>query len=411
MKVLLSAFACEPGFGSEEGVGWQTVVEMAKYHEVWVLTRGYCQHTIEPYLAANPLPNVHFSYFEPFGWSEDWKGRQGWLTLHYYLWQIFAYFRARWLSQEVQFDVAQHVTYARYWNPSFLAFLPVPFVFGPVGGGESAPAGFNATFSLRGRIYEKVRDIARFLGECDPFLRLMLRRTQVALGTTPDTAQRLMGLGAKQVKVMQALGLSTAEIETLSHLPPAPSEPVRFLSVGRFLHWKGLHLALQAFAIADCVETEYWLIGHGVEAARLHALVTQLGIRDRVTFLGVLPRAEVMVTMGQCHVLVHPSLHESGGFVCAEMMATGRPVICFDRGGPAVQVTPETGYVLPARSPRQAILDLAGAMTHLARDRAYREKLGQAAQQRVREQFDWSVKGQLLHHLYQSIATHSEGEI
>jgi hypothetical protein len=38
MKILISAYSCEPGMGSEPGVGWNIAREVAKYHEVWVLT-------------------------------------------------------------------------------------------------------------------------------------------------------------------------------------------------------------------------------------------------------------------------------------------------------------------------------------------------------------------------------------
>ncbi|MGB0562638.1 MAG: glycosyltransferase [Spirulinaceae cyanobacterium] len=408
MKILISAFACEPGLGSEEGIGWNTVVEAAKRHEVWVLTRGFCQHSIAPYLAQNPIPNLQFIYFEPFGWTEDWKGRQGFLTLHYYLWQLWAYFVGRRWHQRVQFDAVHHITYGRYWNPSFLSFLPLPFLFGPVGGGESAPWAFRASFSRRGRLYEWVRDLARTLGECDPFVHLTARRSRVALGSTVQTAARLRRLGAKTVDVFSVVGLSAAEIATLGQVPPPPVAPIRLVSVGRLLHWKGLHLALQALAQVvrqtPKLPLDYWIIGRGAEQDRLEALAQELGLGDRVRFWGALPRPEVMQRLGECHALVHPSLHESGGFVCAEMMAAGRPVICMDLGGPAVQVTAETGRVIPAKNPKQAIAALAAAMTELAQDPDLCQTLGRAGQKRIRDLYDWSVKGEYLSQIYQEIS-------
>lgn len=404
MKVLMSAFACEPGLGSEEGIGWNTAVEAAKRHEVWLLTRGFCQNTIEPHIAQHPIPNLHFIYFEPFGWTEDWKGRQGFLTLHYYLWQIWAYFVARKLHKTHHFDCVHHITYGRYWNPSFLSFLPIPFLFGPVGGGESAPRSFQASFSQRGRIYEWVRDIARTLGECDPFVHLTARRSRVALGSTVQTAARLTRLGAKNVDVFSVVGLSAAEIQTLTQSPPPAAEPIRFVTVGRLLHWKGVHLALRALAQIRHLPVEYWIIGRGVEKERLEILTKMLGIANQVKFWGAIPRPEVMRLMGESHVLVHPSLHESGGFVCAEMMAAGRPVICFNLGGPAVQVTPDTGIVLEAKQPKQAIADLAVAMEQLARDPTQRQLLGKAGQERVKAVFDWSVKGDRFSQIYQEIS-------
>ena len=40
LNVLLSAYACEPGQGSEPEVGWQWALNLAKFHEVTVITRA-----------------------------------------------------------------------------------------------------------------------------------------------------------------------------------------------------------------------------------------------------------------------------------------------------------------------------------------------------------------------------------
>ena len=118
------------------------------------------------------------------------------------------------------------------------------------------------------------------------------------------------------------------------------------------MSWKGFHLGLQAFARTQHPDTEYWIVGAGPAERSLKALAHRLGIADRVLFLGHQPRSEVLQIVQQCDVLVHPSLHESGGAVCAEAMAAGRPVICLDLGGPGLQVTAETG--IRSRHERQS---------------------------------------------------------
>ena len=60
-----------------------------------------------------------------------------------------------------------------------------------------------------------------------------------------------------------------------------------------------------------------------------------------------------------------------------EAMAAGRPIICLDLGGPASQVTEETGFKIAAQNPQQATEDLAKAMTCLANDLELRIKMGQ----------------------------------
>ena len=79
------------------------------------------------------------------------RGVSGGASL-YYLWQIGAYRIGKRLHQQVRFDLVHHVTFVNYWLPSFLALLPVPFVWGPVGGGESAPKTFTRPSHARADI-------------------------------------------------------------------------------------------------------------------------------------------------------------------------------------------------------------------------------------------------------------------
>jgi glycosyltransferase involved in cell wall biosynthesis len=412
MKILISAYACEPGRGTELGVGWNTAREIARYHEVWVLTRpDDGREAIEAELDRNPIPNLHFIYFTLPIWGSGWKWGQGAFQLHYYLWQIQAYFVARKLHREIGFDLAHHVTFVRYSTPSFLALLPIPFIFGPVGGGESAPKAFAQSFSRRGKIYEFLRNSLRQIGEWDPFTRMTVHRSVLNWATTPETAKRLSHMGASRVEILSQVGLLPEEVIYLEQFALPDKAPLRFISIGRFLHWKGFHLGLRAFAEADLPnEVEYWLIGNGPEQECLQQLVVDLGITSQVKFLAEMPRDKLLHILGtSCLALVHPSLHESGGFVCLEAMAAGLPVICLDLGGPSVQVTEETGFKIPAIDPKQTVMDLAKAMNSLTSDPKLRSRMGLAGRQRVNQLFNWETKGKFLADVYKAILEQQGG--
>jgi glycosyltransferase involved in cell wall biosynthesis len=403
LKVLISAYACEPGRGSEPGVGWNMAREVADHHEVWVLTRANNRLMIEAELARSPVPGLSFIYYDLPPWARWWKrGKRG-IQLYYQLWQVGAYGVARRLHHKVGFDLIHHVTFVNYWKPSLLSLTGIPFMWGPVGGGESAPRSFWHDFSHRGKAYETLRDLGRLVGEFNPLVRTTARRSALALATTEETAARLPRLGAKNVKILSQIALNEEEIERLQRYAAPPKEPMRFASVGSLLHLKGTHLGLRAFARACLQGADYWIIGAGPERKRLQALAAKLGIAQHVKFWGRLPRDEALRRLGECHVLVHPSLHDSGGLVCLEAMAESIPVICLDLGGPAVQVTAETGIKVSAISPDQAVEELAAAMRTLLEDDGLRIRMGQAAQRRVVEHFNWSKKGAQIARLYREI--------
>ncbi|MBW4560968.1 MAG: glycosyltransferase family 4 protein [Mojavia pulchra JT2-VF2] len=413
MKVLISAYSCEPGKGSERGVGWNVVREAAKYHEVWVLTRpDESKEAIEAELASNPNPNLHFVYFTLPILGSLWRlGSNGAMQIHYYLWQIQAYFVARRLHREIGFDVVHHVTFVKYSNPSFLSLLPVPFIWGPVGGGETAPKKFWQDFNFRAKAYETARILTRSLGELDPFVHMTARKSAIVRATTEDTAQRLYKMGVKYVNILSESGLLHEEIAALSQYKMPDNYPVRFISMGRLLHWKGFHLGLRAFAQANLPEAEYWIIGDGPEREQLQTLAQNLGIAQQVKFWGTLSREKTLENLGHSHVLVHPSLHDSGGWVCIEAMATGRPVICLDLGGPAQQVTKETGFKVPAINPDQAVVDLSKVMITLAKDPELRIRMGQAGQKLVNENYSWQVMGKHLAQVYEEIGCSQRAKV
>ncbi|WP_271252865.1 glycosyltransferase [Pseudanabaena sp. Chao 1811] len=403
MKVLLSAYACEPGRGTELGVGWNTAWEIAKYNEVWVLTRpDDGREGIEAELSRNPNPNLHFVYFTPPIIGSIWRFGSIAFLIHYYFWQIHAYFVARRLHQEVQFDVAHHVTFVRHSTPSFLSLLPIPFIWGPVGGGESAPDPFWQDFSFRNKVYEVLRIAARWFGERDPFARMTARRSAIVRVTTQDTAIRVQQMGAHKIEVFPEASLTKEEIVRLTQCV-SPDTAIRFISMGRLLHWKGFHLGLRAFAKAAIPESEYWVLGDGPERQRLEALVAELGITSQVKFWNRLPRDEALQKLGSCTALVHPSLHDSGGWVCLEAMTAARPVLCLNLGGPAIQVTDETGFKVNASDPNQAVEGLAVAMVRLANEPELRLAMGQAGQRRVKEFYNWETRGHQICQLYEDV--------
>ncbi|WP_335337727.1 glycosyltransferase [Nostoc piscinale] len=207
----------------------------------------------------------------------------------------------------------------------------------------------------------------------------------------------------KNVQVYSQLGISQEELVNYPEISPSHQSIVRFISVGRLLHWKGFHLGLLAFAKANISNSEYWFVGEGSERKNLEKLTQELGIEKRIKFWGSLSREQTLSKIKDSHVLVHPSLHDSGGLVCLEAMSLGLPVICLNLGGPALQVTETTGFKIPANTPEQAVKDITQAMMCLVADAKLRSKMGKAAQRRVRDVFSWEFKGLFFAQSYREI--------
>lgn len=385
-------------------MGWGWAREIGRMHEVWVITRANNRGRIEKALAKEALPNVHWVYLDLPRWTRFWKrGSQG-VRLYYILWQVAAYFAARKLHRQMGLSVIHHITFGNYWMPSFLPLLPIPFVWGPVGGAESAPRNFWKSFSLRGKLYELLRDLARTLSDLNPLVRFSARRALVVLSKSEETKRRLEALGCRRALVCSEVGLPADEVSGVTAVSMRRDNTFRLISVGRLIHWKGFDLGLKAFADFHrrFPASHYQIIGDGPERKRLEGLVCELGVNDSVEFLGNLPRAFVLERFLESDVLVHPSLHDSGGWVCVEAMAAGRPVICLNVGGPAVQVSEQSGIKVSPRSPGQTVRELALAMEQLAQDPVRRSYLAKGARERVQKYFSWDSKSRWINNVYSS---------
>jgi glycosyltransferase involved in cell wall biosynthesis len=406
LRVLMSAYACEPHKGSEPGVGWNWAREMSRRHDVWVLTRANNRASIEAAPQATGEGQVHWVYFDLPRWASFWKRGSRGVQAYYYLWQMAAWRAGARLQREIGFDLMHHVTFGKYWVPSYLSFLPVKSILGPLGGGESTPRALAGGFSRRGRWFERKRDLVRGMAGCDPVLRAALRRAHLVAATTEESQRVLEGLGVDRVVVEAQCGVSDQELEHFGQFPLRQERPFRLISMGRLLHWKGAHWGLQAFArfLRDCPESEYWVVSSGPEAATLKQLAAELGIASQVTFWGRLPAlADVYDKLAQADVLVHPAAHEAFGNVCLEALAAGRPVICLAAGGPALQVTEACGFKAPVGSLEEAIEGMAGAMRQLYRSPELRLRMAAAARERARTHFHWARKAERMNALYEAV--------
>ena len=128
-----------------------------------------------------------------------------------------------------------------------------------------------------------------------------------------------------------------------------------------------------------------WLVlaGEGPQAAFLEMLATELGIRDRVRFLG--SRADVGACLEMADAFVFPSLFEGWGGAPIEAMFKGLPCIA-TRIEPILELFAHgrTGLLVTPASESE----LASAMIDLYRDPGLRRRLGASARASAVERFD-----------------------
>jgi glycosyltransferase involved in cell wall biosynthesis len=128
-------------------------------------------------------------------------------------------------------------------------------------------------------------------------------------------------------------------------------------SFSRLSPWKGQHVLLEALAHCPVNVTALFvgdaLFGEDEYVDRLHQQVTELGLHDRVQFLGF--RSDVSELMGACDLIAHTStLPEPFGRVIVEAMLCQRPIVATAAGGVVELIEPGvTGWLVPANDSMQ----------------------------------------------------------
>ncbi len=412
-RILLSAYACEPGKGSEPEVGWLWATELADAgHDVWVITRETNRRSIEVELARQQRPRLRFTYYDLPPWARGWKHGTRGVHLYYALWQWGAYGTARRLTRMTAFDCVHHVTFVGLRAPSFMGRLGLPFFLGPVSGGESVPQALRAGMTRGAQWRELARDLANRAVRGDPVMRSSFRRAERIFLATPDSLRLVPQRFQEKCIVQLGVGLSREYLAWTNRKRNTMTEGVlRLLYAGRLVEWKGLDLAIQALRrLRDRgVTASFTIVGDGPARKTLERLAAELGVEQLVRWEAWLPHEQLHQRYYQHDLLLFPSLRDSGGMVVLEALAHGLPVVCTDRGGPGVIVNHRCGRVVPTsgRSKDEVVGALSDALYELSRDRVLLNKMTGAARARAWE-FDF---GKTVARLHPLMSAEAEAEI
>lgn len=331
--VAVFAFACDPEGGSEKAAGWGCVQALAETADLVVLVHPRHLDALQRWERDHGDGRICFVGVPTVTWGSvlyrfRLLSRIVWL-LQYVGWQHIALRVAVEHHGRQPFDAAIHVTLGMFWLPSTAVDLPVPSVWGPVGGAAASPRGLWPIQGVVGVGAEFAELLAVKLLSLVPATRRTWNRATVRLVETESARRHLP----------RRLRPGT-EIVNRAVLVQAP-EKVR-VNRGSSIVFssplevrKGPALALRALTFTP-PSVRLLIIHEGPKEASLQRLAARLGIADRVEFRGRVSRDEMFATMAAAAACVFTGLREEGGAALAEAMQTGTPVIVLGWAGARV---------------------------------------------------------------------------
>lgn len=406
-KILVSAYACEPYKGSEQAVGWNIVLELAKTNDVHVITRANNKIPIEKYLHNSNNLHLTFHYYDAPKLFLSLKNKEKGVYLYYIIWQIGIIMLAYKIVKRYGINYSYHLTFGSIWLPTFLFLLPTRFLWGPVGGGESIPNTFISTLSLRGKLLQYLRKILILTVYLNPVFLLSSLKAKAILCRTPDTIK----VFPKSIRhKCYILTDGAIEKEIFQYKQKSSNrEEIHLIATSRLIHTKNVLTLIKAISLIPCnYNIKLTIIGSGPDEESIKKLIFKLGLSNRITLIPFIPRLEVLKQLELSDVYLFGSLKEACNLSLLEAMAIGLPVICLNWSGMAISTDDSCAIRLPVTNPEQMPEDMAAAIIKLIENPELRESMGKAGRKRIKEIYNWENKGDFINKLLDRMQDHSQ---
>ena len=402
MNILVLAFACEPNRGSEEGIGWNWSINLAKHHNVYVITRGQEKPYIEKYISETGIENPRFYYFEDAGFMHfiDKKIPMGFRT-YYRWWQSQIIEIAKNIIKEHNIDIIHQLTYNEYRTPGKLYDIGIPFVWGPIGGGhEYNPILKNGHFRKLDVVKEIIRKHLnhRYLKDKDVVRAI---ETSAEILVADPATYSILPKTREYRRLLEAAyypdrnGIKS--FENRNH------EKIRLMYAGVMTPRKGLKIIIDALGESSFRDFELIFIGDGIDRPLLEKLSDHYGIKENIKFLGKISYDEVNCYYDWADLFLFPSIRDTSGNVVLEAMSHGTPVIALNHNGASEMITSETGDLIDIKSYEQIKKDYVEIIKKYQVNRELLEIKGRAARERLEQVYSWSHVMDVIDMVYQKV--------
>ena len=404
LNILLSCYACDPELGSEPGMGGNWVLQLARYHDLWVLTEANrFAPALTKYLDRH-CPELK-SAIHVIGIPRQRFGEKIWQHFFYYWtyrrWQKDALRVARELHSQIEFDLAHQLNMIGYREPGYLWQLGIPFVWGPIGGHAQMPWRFLCALGAKGALHHGLRNCLNAVQMRGSVrVKKAIRRADILLAATQDDQKAIQRIHGRKPTLLNEVG--TAPLVSRAEKDfQIGTRPLRVAWCGTFVSRKALPIALKAIQrAARKISVQLDIVGSGECEKLWKSLAEKLGDSSLFIWHGSVPHDDAMDIIRRSDVMLLTSLQEATATVVVEALQFGVPVICHDLCGFGAIVTETAGVKIPVHSPRQSCHAFAEAIVRVSQNPEILRALSEGALQRARE-ISWPNQTSVMLNCYQ----------
>ena len=355
---------------------------IACHHEAFVLVDSLNRAGWEKAVREDIVPdNVHVRFLR-----KDTKYVENRFIARIQSWLWYAAFNRLALAaanewhKEKQFDLCHQLTIAAWRMPSPLWKLPIPFIWGPIGGAGYIPPTFRKMLSPSARFFEFSRDVQTMLASRSRAFRDCMRETTVVIVANEETEEFLRPFrGDRPMSRLPVISVTEEKIEAFSRPNEAAikSGPLHLFAGGNIEGRKGVSLAIKALAKvkASGIEFEYTVAGGGPEIEKLKQLTSELGLTKEIKFHPGYSGMDYIEALQASDIYFLPSFRETMGMTLVEAILAGCYPIVADTSAQGEIVRMAGGTAVPLTTMEGLIDGLAEAVIacKARRDQLFRE--------------------------------------
>lgn len=407
MKILVSAYACDPSLGSEPGMGWNWIRHLAVHADLWVITEeNRFASALRAGVDASETLKTHVHVIAI---KRRRFGERIWSHLYYITyrqWQWEAYLTAVKYHEQVKFDVVHQLNMIGYREPGFLWKLPLPFVWGPIGGHSQMPLKYLPVLGVRGFLHYGIRNILNYLQmRTSARVRKAMTHAKVLIAATREDQNAIRSIHRRNALLMNEVG--TEPTDALKRIRNRnPSTALNVSWCGRFIPLKALPLGLYALrrALVAGAKIRLHIAGDGQCRDKWRSLALKIGISEHCKWYGWTENERSKEIIASSDVLLFTSLQEGTSTVVLEAIQSAVPVICHDICGFGAVINDSCGIKIPISNPEQSIDGITGALFRLYHEPKLKESLSYGALSRA-ESLSWAIKAREVAELYKNAAS------
>lgn len=399
IRVLVNAYACSPGMGSEPGMAWNWCVNLAKYCELHIITEGEFRDKIELTLPTLPQGvNMHF-YYNPVTdkvrkmcWNQgDWR-----FYKYYKEWQYKTYLLAQDIINDHNIDIVHQLNMIGFREPGFLWKLDKPFVWGPIDAKDRYPTAYMDGENIQSKIKIHIKNYLTILQlKYDKRIRHAALTSKCVISASSVSQKNLKNYFGIESPLLNETGCYNNDLIIIND---KQDDLFKILWVGKLESRKQLILAIRTIAELNNKKVQLHIVGGGKDN-NYKVLAEQLNISDLCVWHGIVSHDAVQSLMVDSDILLFTSVAEGTPHVVLEAISNQLPVVCFDTCGHGDSVDESVGIKIALSNPQQSVKDFAECINYLIQNRYVLKKMSFNCINRQKE-LSWDSKALQMVEIY-----------